>query len=196
MSDPLAPVGDGHTALGPDEPDGLIPSYISTRGELDVAEQDNILRATAHRPAPAAGTLLDHIYLRHLHEVMFRDVWTWAGDYRKRDTNIGVPWEQIPTAIASLLKDVETWIACGTYPEDEICVRFHHRLVQIHAFPNGNGRHGRIAADYLASALGRPPFTWGANLDVSRDELRRSYVTALRAADAGDIAPLISFARS
>ena len=74
------------------------------------------------------------------------------------------------------------------YEPDEICVRFHHRLVSIHPFPNGNGRHSRICADFLAAAR-MAPF-------IHTSELRRRYQTALRAADAGEIHELLTFARS
>jgi len=193
--DPLAPIGDGETVLDEDDRLGLIPSYIATRGELNEAEQRNIVKATLRR-SPTVEDLLDDQYLRDLHRAMFSDVWTWAGSYRTRVTNLGIPFEQIPGSIRSLVLDTKTWIESATYPPDEIALRFHHRLVAIHPFPNGNGRHRRVAADHLVVGLGRRRFTWGADSVTSTEELRQRYLGALRAADNGDPSDLITFARS
>ena len=127
---------------------------------------------------------------------MFGQVWDWAGQYRQRETNIGIEPTQIAVAVRSLIDDATWWIGAETYAIDETAVRFHHRLVAIHPFRNGNGRHGRIAADYLAQALGAEPFSWGHHLDVSTPVLREAYRAALQAADNGEIRPLLTFARS
>jgi Fic-DOC domain mobile mystery protein B len=196
VTDPLVPIGDGHTELTDDDREGLIPSYITTRGELNDAEQRNIVAATVRRRLPSADQLLDDKYLRDLHKAMLRDVWTWAGQYRKRETNIGVEPNSISVEVRTLTQDARAWIEHETYPPDEIAVRFHHRLVAIHPFANGNGRHSRITADYLVRALGQESFSWGANLDVSTDDLRTRYIAALHDADAGSMDALLAFARS
>jgi Fic-DOC domain mobile mystery protein B len=196
VTDPLVPIGDGHTELTDDDREGLIPTYITTRGELNEAEQRNIAAATVRRRPPSVDQLLDDKYLRDMHKAMLRDVWTWAGHYRKREMNLGVEPKAISVEVRNLTKDVRAWVAHETYPPDEIAVRFHHRLVVIHPFPNGNGRHSRLATDLLAHALGQPRFSWGAELDLSTDELRARYLSALRAADDGDIDELLGFARS
>lgn len=196
MTDPLLPIGDGHTELTDDDRQGLLLDYISTRGELNEAEQRNIVQATVKRRPPTPKELLDDRYLRGLHRAMFDEVWKWAGQYRQRETNIGIEPAHIPTEVRSLTDDARSWIEHKTYAPDELCVRFHHRLVAIHPFLNGNGRHGRIAADYLIAALGRDRFSWGANLGVTTDELRRRYLKALHLADRHEIQPLVTFARS
>lgn len=195
MSDQLLPVGDGHTELSDDDRVGLIPSDIATRGDLFAAEERNIARARLRR-SPPIRTLLDDGYLRRLHAQMFGEVWEWAGRYRSRETNIGIDPRQIAVSVRTLVEDAKTWVDHETYEPDELAVRFHHRLVFIHPFPNGNGRHGRIAADYLGLALDRPRFSWGANLDISPEELRATYRHALQRADAGDVEELVAFARS
>ena len=192
-SDSLQPPGDGHTELSDDERQGLIPTYIATRGELNEAEQRNITSAVRNL-RPSVDELLDDIYLMGLHRRMFGGVWTWAGQYRTRDTNLGVPFERIAESVRSVVLDARTWIDANVYEIEEGAVRYHHRLVAVHPFPNGNGRHSRIVADLLVAALGGRRLSWGANLGVSRDELRQRYIAALRAADAGDLGPLISFA--
>jgi Fic-DOC domain mobile mystery protein B len=195
MTDALVPIGHGHTELSEDDRLGLIPTYIATRGELFEAEQRNIAEAMLGRH-PTSAELLDDSYLRQLHRVMFRKVWRWAGTYRRRETNIGIDPIDITVAVRDLVRDATTWIELGTYEPDELAIRFHHRMVAIHPFPNGNGRHGRIAADYLVTSLGHPAFTWGSKLDVDTDELRRRYIEALHDADDGDISGLIEFARN
>ena len=195
MTDALVPIGDGHTELSEDDRLGLIPTYIATRGELFEAEQRNIADAMLGWH-PTSAELLDDSYLRQLHVVMFGKVWRWAGTYRRRETNIGIDPIDITVAVRYLVRDATTWIELGTYEADELAIRFHHRMVAIHPFPNGNGRHGRIAADYLVTSLGHPAFTWGSRLDVDTDELRRRYIEALHDADDGDTSGLIEFARN
>ena len=196
MIDLLLPLGDGHTWLSEDDRRGLRPAYVTTRGELNAAEQANILRAVGRARRPSARQLLDDLYLRRLHGRMFGEVWSWAGAYRRVDTNIGIGWERIAVATRDLVEDALAWTAAMSEPADVVAARFHHRLVQIHPFPNGNGRHGRVAADYLVRALGEPRFTWGAAGDLDDAALRAAYIAALHAADAGDLAPLVAFARS
>ena len=195
MSDPLMPDGDGHTELTHEDRDGLIPSYIATRADLFDAEQRNIATALRRRP-PSAEDLLDDKYLRDLHRAMFNQVWTWAGRYRIRETNIGIDPTQITTAVRTAVDDARAWVQMETFEPDELAARFHHRLVRVHPFPNGNGRHGRIAADYLLLVMGAADFTWGRNLDVATDELRRRYRQALQQADGGQIDELLAFCRS
>jgi Fic-DOC domain mobile mystery protein B len=152
MTFEILPIGDGHTALSDEDAEGLIPTYVSTRGELFEAEQRNIADALL-RVAPTIDRLLDDSYLRRLHKSMFDQVWRWAGTYRVRETNIGIDPKEISTAVRNLVDDARTWIDLSVDPDD-VAVRFHHRLVSIHAFPNGNGRHGRIYADYLVQGIG------------------------------------------
>ena len=193
--DPLVPIGDGHTALSDDDRRGLIPAYIATRGDLFEAEQRNIANALLRRRPPRPEQLLDDRYLRDLHAAMFGEVWEWAGRYRTVETNIGVAPHRIASDVALLVGDARAWVEYGTYRPDEMAVRFHHRLVAIHPFPNGNGRHGRVAADFLIRGLGGEPFSWGARADLDTDGLRAAYRSALQRADAGEIADLLAFAR-
>ena len=195
MADPLAPDGDDHTELSDEEREGLLPSYIATRADLFDAEQRNIA-AAALRPTPGLGVLLDDLFLRDLHRSMFGQVWSWAGRYRTLETNIGIDPADIATQVRALVDDARTWIDTRAFTPDELGARFHHRLVQVHPFPNGNGRHGRIATDLLVTSLGETPFSWGRHLDVTTNALRARYLAALRTADRGDIADLIAFART
>ena len=197
MTDPLYDGEDeANTPLEAEEREQLIPTYITTRAELNEAEQVNITRASLWLRRARNVDVLDDAFLRDLHKRMFGEVWKWAGQYRKTPRNIGIDAYRIPMAVRELVHDARYWVDNGTYPPDEIAIRFSHRLVSIHPFPNGNGRHSRLVADVLAMELGQPRFTWGrANL-VDPGETRRAYVAALRAADGGEIEPLLAFARS
>lgn len=185
---------DAATPLDPDEADGLRLPYIATRAELNAAEQANIIKAyewvTARR-----REVLDERFLRELHRRMFGDVWTWAGTYRRSDKTVGIDWSRIAEELALLIADTAYWIEHGVFSPDEIAARFHHRLTWIHCFPNGNGRHARLATDLLLRQLGRPAFSWGSTNLASADDARRRYVDALRAADRHDFGPLLGVAR-
>lgn len=196
MTDPLFdPDDDAATPLDPEERLQLLPTYITTRPQLNEAEQINITEADVWAFSRRRD-VLSEAFLLGLHRRMFGRVWRWAGTIRTTERNIGVEAYRIAIELRSLLDDVRYWIDHATFPPDEIAVRFHHRLVWIHPFPNGNGRHARLAADLLAVALGRPRFSWGrANL-VAAAATRAAYVAALKAADDHDIAPLLAFARS
>lgn len=189
----------GQTPIDPDEMNGLIPQHITTQAELNQYEQANIL--TGQRWAFSARQrgkeLLNEGFIRTLHRQMFDKTWRWAGTFRSTDKSIGIAWEQVSVKLRQLLDNTGYQIAEKTSEADEIAVRFHHSLVLIHPFPNGNGRHARMMADVLIKSLGSERFSWGANADLGSDgETRRRYIHALRAADAGQFEDLFKFARS
>lgn len=186
---------DNATPLTPEERDALIPAHIAYRRELNEAEQDNIYRAQTWALATRRELLTEN-FVKDLHSRMLGEVWRWAGKFRTSERNIGIPHFEIPTALRQLLDDANTWITHGSYPRDEIAVRFHHRLVQIHPFPNGNGRHARLVTDLLVMRLGAERFSWGSADLQNVGDVRRRYVAVLQAADHHDIAPLLAFARS
>ncbi len=160
MTDPLAPQNDAGTELTEEELEGLIPSYITLRSELNGAEQANILEAEEWAFARNRDVLGEK-FLNNLHKRMFDNVWRWAGQYRTIGKNIGIDAYRLPTELRQLLDDCRYWIENNTYEPDEIAARFHHRLVSIHLYPNGNGRHARLAADLLLKSMGRARFSWG-----------------------------------
>ncbi len=185
---------DGATPLDAGERDELIPTHISTRGELNEWEQANILAALPW--LARSRQVLTADFARSLHARMFGDTWRWAGRFRRTDKNIGVHWEQVPTQLHQLLSDVEYWIAHATYGNDEIGARFHHRLVWIHPFPNGNGRHARLMTDQLMRQVGSAPFTWGSASLNSLGTARARYLDALRSADGDNFEALLAFVRT
>jgi Fic-DOC domain mobile mystery protein B len=186
---------DAATRLTPEEMRDLIPAHIAYRRELNEAEQENIVRAQAWA-LNRRRDLLTEKFVKDLHRQMLGDVWRWAGKFRTTERNIGIAFFEIPVALRHLLDDTKAWIEYQTYPPDEIAVRLHHRLVQIHPFPNGNGRHARLTADLLAMRLGRERFSWGRESLRDAGAMRQRYIAALRDADNHDIGPLLAFARA
>ena len=178
----------------PEETRDLIPSHIAYRHELNAAEQRNILRGQAWALTRKRDVLAES-FVKSLHKHMLGDVWRWAGKYRRTERNLGIALWEIPLEMRKLLDDAKTWMACRTYPPDEIAVRFHHRLVFIHPFPNGNGRHARLMADLLIMSMGAPRFSWGRESLREAGDMRRKYISALQAADKHEVQPLVNFAR-
>ncbi|MEZ5898488.1 MAG: mobile mystery protein B [Hyphomicrobiaceae bacterium] len=189
---------DDATPLEPEEREGLLQTWITHRSDLNEAEQENIVKgaAWARSRRQRNADILNEGFARSLHRRMFGDVWQWAGTFRQTERNIGIEAHRIPNDLGMMFDDVRYWVDHQTYPPDEIAVRLHHRLVAIHPFPNGNGRHARLMADLLIERLGGQPFTWGGGSLHDIGELRRQYIDALRAADNHDIDLLIAFARS
>lgn len=195
MPDELFQEPDNATPLTVEERAELIPAHIAYRADLNAAEQENIARGQDWALVRKRD-LFSEKFIKDLHEHMLGDVWRWAGRFRTTERNLGIHYYEIPMAMRELLEDGKVWVQHKTYPPDEIAVRFHHRLVQIHPFPNGNGRHARLMADLLVMSLGGERFTWGrANLQRA-GEVRRQYIEALQAADNHDYGPLLRFARS
>lgn len=186
----------GRTPLDEDEADGLIADGISTSEELNASEQLNVLEGERWALKTRNPDICSASFFQELHRRMFGDVWKWAGSFRKSDKSIGTHWREIPVAILNLCSDLGDWMEKGTYPHDEIGARFHHRLVAIHPFPNGNGRHARLITDLLMIRSGQPRFTWGAADLTKAGSARQRYIRALRAADKFDYALLKEFVRS
>jgi Fic-DOC domain mobile mystery protein B len=195
MTDRLFVEAGDATPLSHEEREGLIPSYITLRRELNEAEFAGIAEAEVWAFARKRN-VLDERFLNNLHKRMFGRVWRWAGQYRRSDKNIGVAWPRVPAELRQLLDDCRYWIGHNTFEPDEIAARFHHRMVWIHPYPNGNGRHSRLATDLLLVSLGRSRFSWGRENLVGDSEIRRRYVDALRAADSHDFGPLLEFVRT
>lgn len=190
---------DGQTPIDEDEKKGLLIKSITTNGELNEHEQLNIENAvewiiqTKFNP----DKILTEQFIKKVHKKMFIDVWKWAGEFRKSGKNIGVEWINIGIELKYLLDDTKYWIDNKIYSPDEIAIRFKHRLVKIHCFPNGNGRHSRIMADIIIeSVFGKDIFTWNSSNMIKPDETRKKYIAAVKEGDQGNIKPLIEFARN
>jgi Fic-DOC domain mobile mystery protein B len=187
---------DGATPLTPEEEDGLIPSHITLRSELNAYEQDNILSARTWLVGKRVPAVAESRFLKELHRRMFDATWKWAGKYRQSDRNIGVPWTRISFEVEQLCREVEAWREELLFGPDELAVRFHHKLVWIHCFPNGNGRHARLATDLLVTEVKGQPFSWGKGDLYRAGSSRQRYIEALREADQGRFQLLLEFVRS
>jgi Fic-DOC domain mobile mystery protein B len=186
---------DAATPLTPAERDGLIPTHVTLRGELNELEQQNIADANAWA-FERKRNVLDEAVLRGLHRRMFNKVWRWAGDYRKTERNLGVKPHLIQPELVQAINDTRFWVEHKSYEPDELAVRFHHKAVLVHPFANGNGRWARLAADLLVVGQDGARFSWGGADLQKAGEARKAYIDALHAADNQDFAPLIAFARS
>lgn len=187
----------GATPLEYEEMEGLILTHITTRAELDRWEMDNINLAYQWAEGLKHKNILNEGFICLLHKRMFGNVWKWAGQFRKTEKNIGIPWVEIAVGLKLLCDDATAWLEFETYEPDEFAVRFHHRLVFIHPFANGNGRHARLMADLILEKLFKAqPFSWGNAAITKKGESRAAYIRALKAADNHDYSLLMKFARS
>lgn len=190
---------DGQTPLDEEEKEGLKIRSISTQGELDEFEQLNIEKSIEWiiRTKLSHERILTEKFIKDLHKKMYGDVWKWAGQFRRTEKNIGIAWTQIGIELKNLLDDTKYWIKNNTYLPEEIAIRFKHRLVSIHCFPNGNGRHSRMMADIMMESIfGNEIFSWHQSNVVKANETRKQYIKALKEADNGNINPLIEFAKN
>jgi Fic-DOC domain mobile mystery protein B len=190
---------DGQTPLDEDEKEGLLIKSIATRGELDEFEQQNIEDAIQWSLTRKfkSEQILSASFIQELHKRMYKNVWRWAGEYRKTNKNIGIDKLEIPVALRSLIDDASYWLENNVYEPDEFALRFKHRLVSIHCFPNGNGRHSRMIADIIIEKIYQlPVFSWGSKSLADENDSRKKYLIAIRKADKGDFELLLKFARA
>ncbi|OFZ63576.1 MAG: cell filamentation protein Fic [Bacteroidetes bacterium RIFCSPHIGHO2_02_FULL_44_7] len=189
----------GQTTLAEEEREGLKILTVTTKRELDEFEQKNIEQAvqwTIGRKIKLEN-LMTESFIRSLHKRMFGEVWHWAGEFRRTEKNIGIESWKIPTELRILLDDAKFWVENKSFSEDEIAIRFKHRIVSIHCFSNGNGRHSRLMGDLIAEKIfGRKNFTWGQANDLHEGDVRVDYLKALKKADSGNFSALVAFARS
>jgi len=187
----------GATPLDRDEAEGLRLTHITTREELNIFEAENIRAGMEWAWRSRRKDIVSESFMRQLHKKMFGNVWKWAGVFRQSNKNIGVPREKVGIELRHLCDDVNYWIEHASYPADELAARLHHRLVAIHPFPNGNGRHARMMADLLLEKkLGAKHFSWGGEEITTANDCRQQYIEALQAADRNDYALLLDFVRA
>jgi len=187
------------TPLEEVEREGLLIKTITTREELDQMEQLHIEKTIVwliHKKF-SKDRILSEEFVKDLHRKMFGEIWSWAGTFRKTEKNLGIEWTRIRVELKKLLDDTSYWIKHHVYTQDEVAIRFKHRLVKIHCFPNGNGRHSRLMADVIIENIyGGQVFSWKQSNLLRSDKIRREYIQAIQKADQGSIEPLIQFARS
>ena len=183
---------DNSTPLTEEEKQQLKAKWITTRAELNELETKGIANAEIWL-LKNKKDILNETFIKNLHKKMFGDIWKWAGTFRTTERNIGVAPYEIQPKLRILLDDVRFWVDNQTFSPKEIAIRFHHRLVQIHPFPNGNGRISRLMADLLMKQFGLPVLDWGSGSLTEISELRRKYISALQDADNADYSSLLHF---
>lgn len=190
---------EGQTPISEEEKEGLINTMVTLKRELDELEQYNIEKALQWtiRLKISEDVLLSESFIKKLHQKMYGEVWKWAGSFRKSEKNIGVKWTQIGIELKNLLDETLFWINNYSYEAEEIAVRFKHRLVSIHCFPNGNGRHSRLMADLIMQKVyKKQALSWHFGKTTQAGNIRKKYIEALKKADQGNLVPLIEFACS
>jgi len=190
---------NGQTLIDEEEKEGLKIKSISNRKELDEFEQVNIQKAVKWSLSNnfAVDKILTEDFIKLLHKKMFDEVWKWAGGYRTSNKNIGVDKFEIGIELKNLLDDARLWYSDEVFTQEEFTIRLKHRLVKIHLFPNGNGRHSRLFADIIITKIfALPVFSWGNKNLTTISDVRSQYISALKTADEGDYLKLIKFSRS
>lgn len=185
---------DGSTPLDHEQLVGIRFAHLTTMGELDELEDENIQKGLEWLHRQKAEDFLSPVFLCRLHEKLFGDVWKWAGKYRTVEVNISkYRCYDVGPQLINLFEDLKLWISSETMPWNEIAAELHHRLVSIHPFPNGNGRTTRIFTEYVMTRYQQDPPSWMASLSSEPKRRRENYIRALRAADKGDLRPLMTF---
>lgn len=187
---------NGATPYNQDDEAALIPKHITTQQQLNEWEQENIIAGERWLFSRKHKDLLSIFFVKKLHKKMFDKTWMWAGDFRCHNTNIGVPYPHIQENLANLFADVAYWASNNTFSLDEIAARLHARLVFVHPFSNGNGRHARLLTDAFLKYQGAQRFTWGRKTLSDQSDFRNQYIEALKKADHGDLEALVRFVRS
>lgn len=187
----------GATPLSPDDLLGLKLPHVQTRAQLNEIEAANILQGQNWVSSLKVLTL-DDIFSRDfviaLHKNLFGDIWQWAGTFRLRELNIGVEPKNIPIDLHNFLEDAKCWLEFKHFSDLELSARIQHKLVQIHPFVNGNGRHARIFTDIVrVFLLNKKPLRWAkAKLEDMTTE-RAAYIAGLRKADGGDFSEMVDY---
>jgi len=187
----------GTTPLSAEELEGLLHKHVTTHGELNELEQANIDQGLQWLKKQNNPPVLTELFLKNLHKQLFGAVWRWAGDFRLTEKSIGIDPYQIPVELRLLLDNTDYQMKHDTYPPLEVAVRFHHRLLQIHPFPNGNGRHSRIVTNALLDTIDEPHIDWAGGKSIDQMPAHRlQYIKALRLADRNDFQALLAFVQA
>jgi Fic-DOC domain mobile mystery protein B len=194
----MAETRKADSPITPEEQARLLPS-LSTRAQLIEIERLNINAAriwAMRRVVLERGDLLSEAFSRDLHRRMFNGIWRDAGRYRTTERNPGWEPHRIAEGVGMFFDDAEGWLRFSTFTVHEAAVRLHQRLVSIHPWSEGNGRHARLIADIVVAANGEQPLTWGSRAAPGNvGSARERYVEAVKAAETGDFTPLFEFSR-
>lgn len=129
--------------------------------------------------------------IRSLHHIIVQETGEeQAGQYRAANVYIAGATHTPPDAFAipALMEQLMAWLKRSEKRLSPIerAALFHHKLVFIHPFFDGNGRTARLAMNLLLMNAGYP-------LTVILKNDRKKYYSVLAKADAGTFAPLVNF---
>ena len=125
---------------------------------------------------------------RHIATELFPD---WAGRWRNTEVQVGThlppPPHDVPVHVKNFCLDLEERLQHLGDAQSlaELMAWVDWRFQWIHPFKDFNGRVGRILLVALAYKIGLPPID-----PAALENKREQYFSALRSADAGDLAPL------
>jgi Fic-DOC domain mobile mystery protein B len=174
---------------------GLKIKSIKTRRQLNEAEFESILRVTKKYLMSKPSQKLAPFtfgWLLELHREILGSIWSWAGEIRTTQKNIGVSANIVTAelgviAIESEKRHSETGdLVIATAAE------FHHRAVWVHPFEDGNGRWARLLANIWLMQHDQPVIIWPASdLRDTESPIRGEYIAAMKHADLRNYGPLI-----
>ena len=135
-------------------------------------------------------------WMMNVNKEMFGKIWVWAGVRRKIElAGVGSKPYNIEVEVNELLGDMVVWTDTGM-PLIEQATRLHHRAVFIHPFENGNGRWARLLSNILLKQNDGAIVSWpDDNLVGCSSAIREEYISCLKAADQGDVEPLLGLHR-
>jgi Fic-DOC domain mobile mystery protein B len=179
-----------------DDISGLIPTHITNKDQLNEWEVNNIIKAAGKYLGRRKTRAITLEMIKNVHRDMFNETWQWAGQFRRVDLSIGIDWHKINEEVKKLADDIEYWENDKKSPTIfERSVRIHHRLVKIHPFKNGNGRHARMMSDIFLYSHGHKMPIWPSHELIIRTNIRDKYIGALAKADKNDYGPLEKLTR-
>ena len=162
-----------------------LKDHLEAKGHTEALEY---LFNLTDRKTPAP---LSEKVVRELNGIVMHDIdREWAGRYRNSNVIIGGTSHTPPEAIEvpTLMHELIKWtIKEGQKLHPiELAAIFHHRLVSIHPFFDGNGRTTRLAMNIILLRAGYPLVV------ILKNDSRR-YYRFLAEADKGDPTPFVMF---
>lgn len=129
----------------------------------------------------------------HVHQVIFGDLYEWAGKWRtvtiSKPRVMWPPPDYLDDAMKEFEQDVLSNYPVSSLQDDEqFCSAFAHiqgEFLAIHPFREGNARTIKLVTDLLALQTGRLPLAY-----EDSDEGKQHYIEAAAAAILKDFEPM------
>ncbi|MEO9589943.1 mobile mystery protein B [Rhodopirellula bahusiensis] len=174
---------------------GLKLRAIKTRRELNEVEFESILRVTEKylltKPSRKIAPF-NFDWLLGLHREMLGSIWSWAGEIRATEKNIGVSPRIITAELGVIAMEAEKRHDETSALVIATAAEFHHRAVWVRPFEDGNGRWARLLANIWLMQHDQPATLWPAtDLRNTASPIRDEYIAAIKQADMRNYGPLI-----